>query len=210
MLITMEWLENKGACRISRECFSKQAFKEINSIQLLNDLISEEQQATIEKYFNENSLSWANWLITRLLNRKQRIMYAVFAAKQVLEIYEKKYPDDKQPILAIKAAERCIEEDTEENRKAAVEAYNITYALAKVVADEDDADFAACAAYVDVVHAAADAAFVAAAYINYAAIYTADAATDAAEAAAYAIDISVRKEMRLKILSYGLSLLNNK
>ena len=62
---------------------------------------------------------WANWLLARLLNRPNQIRYAVYAAKQVLSIYEKKYPTDKRPRAAIQAAIRCIEHDTPENRRAA-------------------------------------------------------------------------------------------
>ena len=59
---------------------------------------------------------WANWLIVRLLNRKDKIRYAVFAAEQVIKIYEKKYPNDKRPRKAIEAAKKVIEKDSVKNR----------------------------------------------------------------------------------------------
>ena len=35
-----------------------------------------------------NKFDWTNWLIVRLMNRKQKIQYAIFAAEQVIGIYE--------------------------------------------------------------------------------------------------------------------------
>ena len=67
---------------------------------------------------------WANWLMVRLLNRKDKIRYAVFAAEQVIKIYEKKYPNDKRPRKAIEAAKKVIERDSTKNRAdAAADAY---------------------------------------------------------------------------------------
>ena len=56
---------------------------------------------------NENKLNWSNWLIARMLSRKDKIRYAIFAAEQVIEIYEKKYPDDKRPRESIEAAKKA-------------------------------------------------------------------------------------------------------
>ena len=57
--------------------------KEENSIVVLERLIEEEK------------CDWANWLIVRVMGRKQYLAYAIFAAEQVLEIYETKYPFEK-------------------------------------------------------------------------------------------------------------------
>ena len=100
---------------------------------------------------------WANWLIVRVMDREQRIKYALFAAKQVIGMYEDKYPKDDRPRKAIEAVEKYLKSPTEKNRKAA---------------------YAACPAY-----AAYTAAYAAAAYPAYAA-YAAAAAAYAA--AAYA------------------------
>ena len=42
----------------------------------------------------EDHLDWANWIIPRLLNKENRIRYAIYAAERVIKIYEDKYPDD--------------------------------------------------------------------------------------------------------------------
>jgi len=172
-IITIKWLENKNACSEAIQLFKE------NSI---NDPIE------IIKYFikKKEHLDWGNWLIVRIFNKKQKVQYAVFAAKQVISIYERKYPNDDRPRIAIKAAEKYLNNPTKSNKNTAAAA---AYAAA---------DAAAAAAY-----AAADAA-AAAAY--------ADAAAYAAAAdAAYAADAyAAKQKIRIKILKYGLQLLINK
>ena len=56
----------------------------------------------------DHRLDWANWVIVRVMTYDQYVNYAVYAAEQVIDIYEKKYPDDKRPRLAIEAAKNCI------------------------------------------------------------------------------------------------------
>ena len=56
----------------------------------------------------DHRLDWANWVIVRVMTYDQYVSYAVFAAEQVIDIYEKEYPDDKRPRLAIEAAKNCI------------------------------------------------------------------------------------------------------
>ena len=168
MKLTEQWLKEKSACSEGVKWFLKQ--KETDAVKVLKKLIKEKQ------------LLWANWTIVRVMNYKQRVQYAVFAAEQVIGIYEKKYPDDKRPRQAIEAAKKCIENPSKENKKAAYAAYaDATYAAA----------YAAYAAYADAAYAAyaavADAAYAAAydaAYAAYAAYAAADA--DAAAYAAYA------------------------
>ncbi len=58
---------------------------------------------------------------------KQYVSYAVFAAEQVLDIFENKYPDDKRPRKAIQAAKKCIKNPSKENKKAA-DVYAAAYA----------------------------------------------------------------------------------
>ena len=157
MKLTEEWLREKSACSEGVKWFLKQ--KETDAVKVLEKLIKEKQ------------LPWANWTIVRVMNYKQRVQYAVFAAEQVIGIYEKKYPDDKRPRQAIEAAKKCIDNPSEENKKAA---YAAAYAAAAAAAATADAAAAAAAAYAAAAAAAAVAAVDAAAY----------AAVDAAYAAA--------------------------
>ena len=179
MKITQEWLKEKGACSEGREWFNKCGI--VLSIPVLKKLISEDR------------LGWANWLIVRVMTRPQYLAYAIFAAEQVIDIYEKKYPNNDKPRKAIEAAKAVLAKDTKETRAAAAAAYA---AAAAAAAADADAAYAAAAA--------ADAAYAA---------YAADAADDAyaaaaADAAAAAAAAAARRKMRLKILEYGMGLLS--
>ena len=155
MKITVDWLKEKRACLEGIEWFENQKLSE--SVDVLKSLIKEDK------------LDWANWTIVRVMERKQYLQYAVFAAEQALDIFEQKYPDDKRPRQAIDSARKCLENNSEENRAAA--------------------------------------------YAAHAAAYAAYAAADAAAYAAYAAGAAGRvakKKMRLKILEYGIGLLEVK
>ena len=114
--ITNDFLTHTGACDDGIAWWRKEQNHETFTI--LNRLIE------------THNLNWANWLIVRVMERKQKNKYAVFAAQQVLDIYEKKYPDDLRPRKAIDAALKCIGNDTEENRNAAGAACAAAYAAA--------------------------------------------------------------------------------
>ena len=107
MKITKRFLKKIGACRPAMEWGEGKGLQSMESIGLLNLLIK------------ENKLQWANWLIVRVMAYKQYVSYAIFAAEQVIDIYEKKYPGDKRPRLAIEAAKKCIENPSEKNKAAA-------------------------------------------------------------------------------------------
>ena len=113
----------------------------------------------------DNHFPWANWLLVRLMAHGQQVAYAIYAAKQVLAIYEKRYPQDARPRKAIDAAKAYLAHPSEETKDAA--------RVAAVSAD------------------AAATAAAATAAAAYAAAYAADAA--AAAAAAYAAGESERK-----------------
>ncbi|MFA5158570.1 MAG: putative immunity protein, partial [Patescibacteria group bacterium] len=148
MNITSKWLTEKGACRSGKNWFIAQ--KETNGIKVIKTLID------IEK------LDWANWLIVRIMKRKQYLAYAIFAAEQVLDIFEKKYPEDKRPRKAIETARKCLESDT---TGTAADAAAADAAAAYAAAYAAHAAHAADAA--DAADAAAHAAH--AAYAAYAA-----------------------------------------
>jgi hypothetical protein len=181
MRITLKKLIQLNACDDAVREFAEQ--KETDPIKLINKMI----KTNDDKY-----LSWSNWLIVRCMKYKQYVGYAVYAAKQVLSLYEKDYPKDKRSRAAINAAIRCIKNPTKKNKNVAQAAYAT-------------ADAAACAAADAAACAAADAA-------AYAARAAARAA-NAARAAAYAAYAAARaanaagKKMKIKILKYGIKLL---
>jgi len=130
----------------------------------------------------DHRMDWANWVIVRVMDYDQYVSYAVYAAEQVIDIYEKKYPNDKRPRNAIEAAKKCI------GLKG--DAAGAAGAAARDARDAWAAEVATGAAW------AARAAEVAA-WAAWAAC-----AVGAARAAA-------EKEMKIKILNYGLTLLKD-
>ena len=143
---------------------------------------------------DENHHSWISWYVVQMMNHKQKVHYAIFAAEQVVDIFEKERPGDNRPRDAIKAAKKWTENPTSSKNAAEADA-----------AAADAADAAHAAAY----YAASAAYYAASAYAAYAAedavYYAAEA--DAAAVSAYAP--AVRKELKVKILEYGVSLLKS-
>jgi len=105
MKITNEWLQEKTAC--------------VEGVEWWKGCGETNGKKVVEKLVGADKLDWANWLIVRIMDRPQVIRYSIFAAEQVIDTYEKKYPDDKRPRLAIEATKKVLEADTEENRSAA-------------------------------------------------------------------------------------------
>ena len=150
----------------------------------------------IEILMNDKKYDWANWLIVRCMTRPQYLGYAIFAAEQVIDIYEKEYPEDKGPRGEIESAKRVLKNDNEETRAAAWTAWAAGAAWAARAARA--AAEAAWAAW-----AARAAGAVGAAWAARAAAGAAWAARAAAEATGAAAE----KDMQIKILNFGLKLL---
>ena len=191
MKITLEWLKEVNACDKGVDWFKNKKLSD--DIEILNALIADDK------------LDWINWVICRIFNREQKIRYGIYAAEQVLDIFEKKYPKDDRPRNAIEFARKCI---TDKSSVAAGAAEAATWAA------KDAAKAAAWAAWSakDAAWAAAwaarDAAWAAAGAADAAAKNAAGAAEAAAEAAAGDVAGAVAKtKMQLKILEYGISLL---
>ena len=95
--ITQKYLESHNACQPGMRWVTENKLIGLSAIDFLNKLIEAEK------------LDWANWLIVRVMNKKQKVQYAVFAAEQVLHIFENKYPNDDRPRKAIEAAKNYLE-----------------------------------------------------------------------------------------------------
>ena len=133
MKITKEFLTSHNACKSGRDWVTKNKLIGLGDIDFLNKLMEGDK------------FQWANWLIVRLMDKTQRAKYAIFAAEQVLHIFEKKYPDDLRPRKAIEAAKEHLNNPCEKTKKAAAAAaYAAAYAAAAVdaAADADDAAYA--------------------------------------------------------------------
>jgi hypothetical protein len=107
MKLTMERIEKLGACKEGKDWFANQ--KETDGIKIVKTLC-------------EVNLNWANWLVVRLMTHKQKIQYAIFAAKQVIGLYETKFPGDNRPRKAIDAAMLYLKNPSIVNRKNAANA----------------------------------------------------------------------------------------
>ena len=85
--INQKWIKEKRPCVEAVEWWHKNG-EEKNAIVVLKKLLA-------EKRYN-----WANWLIVRLMDYRDYVSYAVFAAEEVVKLYEKKYPADHRPWAA--------------------------------------------------------------------------------------------------------------
>lgn len=109
MKVTLTFLEERQACNEGKLWVTE------------NGLIGLEDIEFLQKLIAYDKLAWANWLIVRVMNRVECCSYTIFAAKQVLDIYEKRYPSDNRPRKAIDAAKILL--DAKEAYAAAKEAY---------------------------------------------------------------------------------------
>ena len=127
--ITLEKIKSMDPCSEGYVWYQENFPQKTNKvIDILNSLVS------------ENKLNWANWLIVRCLTRKQKIQYAIFAAEQAIETYEKKHPDDERPRKAIEAAKEYSKTPSVENKFAAASASAAAYDAASAAYDAVDVD----------------------------------------------------------------------
>jgi hypothetical protein len=132
-IITKKWLGKHGACRDSLEYVCANNYMGLNGIDF------------IEKLMRDNRTLDASWLIVRVMNKKQKVQYDIFAAELVIPIFEKEYPVDIRPREAIGAAKAYLKHPHLKTKCAARAA-------------ADAAAYAARAAAADAADAAADAA----------------------------------------------------
>jgi len=143
----------------------------------------------------------SNWLTVRMLDKRQRVRYALYAAEGVLGIYEHRSPRDRRPRKAIEAVKAWLNGPSE----------NITSPTNLCAQASAAAAYAAGDAAIDASYAAANAA-AAAAYAAAEASYNPISSAgpyDAAYASAAVYSASAANAvMREKCLNYGFSLLN--
>lgn len=172
MQITREWLEKHKACKEGINWVMERPI--VDGITLVKNL------------YANNKLLWANWLLVRLMTKEQKVQYAIFAAEQVMKIYEEKYPDIDTPRKAIEATKEYLKQPSEEMAQAAYDA-------------------AACAATVVTtgVHIVADVA----AYAAYVACVPDDDAATAAYRVVHTAARTADSKMLNIILEHGMRLL---
>ena len=201
MNISLDVLKKYRACDSGIECFKYLKTTTVHEtmnkcMDLSDDVVLQWTDDKLDKY------RWCNWLFSRILPKDENIKYAIYSARLVIDIFEKKYPNDNRPRKAIEAAELYLEgKVTKEQIRDAANG-------AAIAAAANYAVYAAAYAAANyAVYAAAAAANAAYAAANYA--YAAYAAANAVYAAAnYAAAVDAdRKEMFKSIITYGLTLI---
>jgi hypothetical protein len=152
----------------------------------------------------EDKQCWSEMRIIKAYHwkREDSISLAIYSAELVLDIFEKKYPENNRPRKAIEAAKnylKALESGDNKKIKFAATAAYAAYATAATAAATATAAAADAAAYAAAY--AADAAATAAATAA-----TADAAAYAAYAAATA---AARKKLTKKIDAKMMSMIKN-
>lgn len=201
--ITKKWLRKNFACQDAYKWYCKQN---------TTDLFELVKRAKKEKKYD-----WINWVITRKMTKRQCAQYAIYAAEKVLHIYEKKYPDDSRPRLAIEAAKMYLRNQNNKNIYAIDAAADVADAAASDAAAADAtidaAAFAAAFAASSVADAVDATASVAVADASvaidaaYAVADAIDAVADAVDAVDSAYIASADNKLYNQIINYGLRLL---
>ena len=122
MKVTKNWLIKHNACSDGMSFVTE------------HKLIGSDECDFIRQLVKLDKHDWALWLLVRRLDRKDRIRFAVYCAKDVLPIYEAEYPNDDRPRKAIEAAETCMKSNTKKNRDAADAARVAALPAARVAA----------------------------------------------------------------------------
>jgi hypothetical protein len=133
-------------------------------------------------------LQQPSWYKDTKTKRKVQLQFAILCAKEVLPMFEKRYPNDLRPRKAIEVAEKVLKSNFKDKSDAA-HAADAAYA-AYAAAHAADAAHAAHAA-ADAARAAADAAV----YATAAAAAAADAAAHAAAVAAVDAAVDANKNI---------------
>jgi len=120
-ILNIRILRKHGACTEAVEWFETQPKKDYKSL-----LIS---------CIKEDHLEWVNWMLLRLLTKENKIRYAIYAATQVLHIFEKKYPGDDRPRKAITAARNYVKNPVNKDAATAATADSAAYAAADSATD---------------------------------------------------------------------------
>jgi len=104
--VTKKWLNSENACSGSLKYVIDNNYMDLSPIDFINKLME------------NNRFLDANWLIVRVMNKKQKVQYAIFAAELVLHIFEKKYLNNKRSKLAIEVTKNYIKNLCRQTRAA--------------------------------------------------------------------------------------------
>ena len=106
MKITKTFLKKIGACPPGYQWFCKYTG-------------DKNHESVIDALIADDHGDWANWLIVRCMTHEQQVQYTIFAAEQVIHIFEGCFPDDNRPRKAIETVKAFIVNPSGENKRAA-------------------------------------------------------------------------------------------
>jgi hypothetical protein len=160
MNMTVAKLDKLRACFEGVQYFEGIQYFKDHKFKTVEQAITE-----ILKTDHNDKFKWSNWLIYHFLSKMDRIRYAVYAAEQVIGIFEKEYPEDKRPRKAIQAAKRYLKYPTRKIDPAVIFAARsaawLTIDDSKTAAAAAGAAYAAAAATLYIYHAAKAAIYAA-------------------------------------------------
>jgi len=115
MKVTIKQLKSFNACAEGLAWCKRQKNREVKHI--------------LRQCNKEGHFLWAAWYVACIFTKPQAVLYSIFAAERCLPAFEKEFPNDKRPRLAIEAARKWLNSQTEENKYAAWSAgYDAWYA----------------------------------------------------------------------------------
>ena len=98
MILDQIWIDKHSPCQEAIDWGMLQKKHDVKSI--------------IKSLIKEKKWEWAEWTISKSLNPIENTRWAIFSAEQVLPIFEKQYPNDNRPRLAIEAARVVVKNPT--------------------------------------------------------------------------------------------------
>jgi hypothetical protein len=133
---------------------------------------------------DDNKEAWQKMRIAKSYKwtNKDSVMFSIYAARLVLNNFEKEFPDDKRPREAIEAAERYASRPTTKNRNAAESAAEAAWSAAWSAQSAGSAAWSAAGSAAWSAESAAEAAW-SAAWSVWSAAWSAESAGSAGSAA---------------------------
>ena len=169
------------------------------------NLIGLEDTDFISKLIELGETEWANWLTVKILWDLNKVKYAIFAAEQAIDIYEKEYPDNSLPRNAITAAKIYINNPNKKNIDETIRASrNAANAAYTALDSKNYSAYASALASVESTHAAIY--FSENKNICFDNYKTPDSAAHAAD---YARIATSSDKTLIKIIQYGICLIKS-
>jgi len=147
--------------------------------EMTKTIIEGNVKQTVNVLLKEGRFSDINWLLTKLFNTQQCIEYSIFATKAILEIYEKRSPNDR--LLGLISKLKKYLKDPSKEPDIIDYAFNIATKAAEYT-----------------VYSAANTAFLATNYEEYAKAFN-----------NYEIVFEANNALKTKIIKYGIDILDN-